>query len=349
MKEYVPDKMYEPKTKVSILIPARNEEKHLGALLDDILSQYYPHHLMEVIVIDDHSTDATAQIASGYKRVRCISLADHANGQVLNAYKKKAIEIGIRESEGELILTTDADCMMCNYWLLSIVQYYESHRPKLIASPVLYTNDGSWFHHFQSIDFTTMQGITAALSATRSGTMCNGANLAYTRQAFEAVHGFEGIDDIASGDDMLLMYKIEQQFPGKTTYLKCRDSIVYTHPMPTVQSFLTQRTRWASKANKFKDNRIRFVLWLVYACNAVFPMLFVAAFFETEAMVAFTFLAVGKTVVELMLLYPVSIFFFKKSELYWFPVLQGLHILYILYAGLKGQSGSYQWKDRTVT
>ncbi len=348
LPEYRPDNTLTPITKVSILIPARNEEANIGPLLKDIMAQYYPPELMEVIVIDDHSTDRTADIASSFKGVTCISLSDFTEGKFLNAYKKKAIEIAIQQSNGELIITTDADCRMCQYWVRSIVRYYETYRHQLIASPVLFTTDNSWFQTFQSIDFTAMQGITGALSATHSGTMCNGANLAYTRKAFNAVNGFNGIDDIASGDDMLLMHKIEQRFPRKTSYLKCKDAIVYTSPMSTLKTFLQQRTRWASKANTFEDKRITAVLAIVYLFNLLFPVLLIASFFNNQSISAFIFLWLLKTALEVSLLLPVSAFFHKKKELTYFALLQFIHIPYVLYAGLRGQTGTYEWKGRQV-
>ena len=348
LPEYRPDNTLTPITKVSILIPARNEEANIGPLLKDIMAQYYPPELMEVIVIDDYSTDRTADIASSFKGVTCISLSDFTEGKFLNAYKKKAIEIAIQQSNGELIITTDADCRMCQYWVRSIVRYYETYRHQLIASPVLFTTDNSWFQTFQSIDFTAMQGITGALSATHSGTMCNGANLAYTRKAFNAVNGFNGIDDIASGDDMLLMHKIEQRFPRKTSYLKCKDAIVYTSPMSTLKTFLQQRTRWASKANTFEDKRITAVLAIVYLFNLLFPVLLIASFFNNQSISAFIFLWLLKTALEVSLLLPVSAFFHKKKELTYFALLQFIHIPYVLYAGLRGQTGTYEWKGRQV-
>lgn len=92
--------------------------------------------------------------------------------------------------------------------------------------------------------------------------MCNGANLAYTKQAFEAVNGFHGIDGIASGDDMLLMHKIKQAFPAGISYLKSKDVIVQTAPMHSLSDFMNQRIRWASKSDKYNDKKYcRFCCW----------------------------------------------------------------------------------------
>lgn len=342
-------KNYEPKTKITIIIPARNESQHIRNILQDITSQFYPSSLMEIIVVDDHSSDDTFQIASSFQRVQCISLAQFTDGKVLNAYKKKAIEIGVSQSNGDLIITTDADCRMGNYWLLSIVAFYETYLPALIASPVLFTYKNSWFQIFQHIDFTMMQGITGALSFTKSGTMCNGANLAFTRSAFQAVKGYEGIDDIASGDDMLLMYKIEKHFPKRTAYLKSVDALVTTYPMSDIKSFLQQRQRWASKATKFEDHRIKMVLYLVYFFNLMFPILFLFGFINPQYFTWCIVLLLAKTLLEFTLWLPITTFFKLKKELFYFAVLQIAHIAYILYSGMQGQHKKYTWKERTVS
>ena len=348
MPNFILNKQYLPTTKVSIVIPARNEEKNIKHLLKDILSQYYPTHLMEIIVVDDHSTDQTAQIIQSFQGVKYINLSDHLHGEILNAYKKKAIETAIAQSEGELIITTDADCRMGAYWLLSLVQYFEKYKHQFIAAPVQFSNNGSFFQTFQSLDFITMQGITGAVVYNQSGTMCNGANLAYTKKAFHAVGGFKDIDDIASGDDMLLMYKIEQKYPARIGYLKCPEAIVTTAPMQDLKSFLQQRIRWASKATKFKDKRIQFVLGLVYFFNLTFLMLQLFSLQNSQNLFTFFGLLILKTAIEMYFLKPVCHFFKKEKELYPFFILQFIHIPYILLSGLMGQFGSYRWKERIV-
>ncbi|MBL7766587.1 MAG: glycosyltransferase [Chitinophagaceae bacterium] len=342
------DKQFEPQSIISIIIPARNEEKHIGHLLKDLLSQYYPSSKMEIIVVDDHSTDQTASIVQSFQGVKYIPLADHTQGEILNSYKKKAITIGIQASSGQLIVTTDADCRMGPFWLHSIAEYIEKNHCYFLAGPVAFQNRGHWFDTFQSLDFTTMQGITAAVIYTRSATMCNGANLAYTRSLFDAVGGFSGIDAIASGDDMLLMHKAEQKFPKSIRYLKCKEAIVTTEPVSTVKDFFAQRIRWASKSSKFEDRRLKWILGLVFIFNLVFPILLIGSIFWPACLFVFFSLLIAKTIVELLLLYPVSQFFNKRNELPIFFILQLLHIPYIICSALMGQMGSYQWKGRQV-
>ena len=172
-----------------------------------------------------------------YANLRLINFADHLQGTQLNAYKKKAIELAISQSNGTWIVTTDADCMVTDQWLSTLDAFIIEKQPVFVAAPVMFSNDHSFLSVFQLLDFISLQGITAAAVSAGYHTMCNGANIAYRKDVFEEVDGFKGIDDIASGDDMLLMYKIKQKYPANIAYLHCRDSIVTTTPMSDWKSF----------------------------------------------------------------------------------------------------------------
>ncbi|MGX5819961.1 glycosyltransferase [Chitinophaga lutea] len=338
-------------TKVSVIIPARDEEKNLPALLEALQQQSYPANLFEVIVVDDFSQDATPDIVKYFPaaNMRLIRMSERfSRTERLNSYKKKAIEVAIGEAEGDLIVTTDADCVMGPKWLESIVKFYEAYHPRFIAAPVAYYREDNFFKKLQSLDFMTMQGITGAVAHLQTGTMCNGANLAYEKTAFEEVGGFTGIDMIASGDDMLLMYKIYHAYPDGVMYLKSRDAIVRTLPMDTLSSFMHQRIRWSSKADKYEDKRITRVLVLVYIWNVIFVLMAIVAIFNSFLWSSLLWLLVFKITVELVFLLPVSQFFSKVSLLPWFILGQPFHIVYVVVAGWLGKFGSYEWKGRQV-
>lgn len=351
MPLFEPDKSFHPKTFISVIIPARNEEDNIGALLRTLLDQDYPTERFEVIVVDDHSTDRTPDVvrSSGDPRIRLITLADHLSpGERLNAYKKKAIDTAISQSRGDLIVTTDADCLVEPRWLRLLSSCYEERQPVFIAAPVAYMDETSFLKVFQSLDFMTLQGITGASVYKKFHTMCNGANLAYSKSVFNEVGGFRNIDSIASGDDMLLMHKMYKKYPDRIAFLKNPDAIVRTAPMPTWKSFFNQRIRWASKADKYDDKRIIAVLALVYLWNVWFLVAGVAAFFVRGLWLTWLIFLVIKTIVELWYLEPVAVFFSKKNLLWKFPLAQPVHIAYTIIAGWLGKFGSYQWKGRQV-
>ncbi len=343
----------EPKTKISVIIPARNEEENISGLLQALQNQTYPKELFEVIVVDDHSTDRTANVVQQFPAVKLLQLKEDG----INSYKKKAIETGIATALGELIVTTDADCLPSESWLKTIAAFKEEKKSVFIAAPVVLTpnpsplrgeGSNSLLSIFQQLDFMVLQGITGAAVYKKQLSMCNGANLAYEKNAFDKVNGFAGIDNIASGDDMLLMHKIWKQYPDKVHYLKSKEVIVSTQPMKTWKAFFNQRIRWASKARHYGDKRIILVLLLVYLFNLSFLALAIAGFFCYYYWLYLAGLWLAKTIIEFPFVYSVSLFFGKHSLMKYFFFFQPLHIIYTIISGLLGQFGTYEWKGRKV-
>ena len=346
----VPD-TYIPHTSISVIIPARNEACNINACMDAILAQEYPSELLEIIVVDDYSEDNTVGIVKAYKdtRVRCLILAEYLDEHnKITAFKKAALAAGIAQSKGSLIITTDADCTAPALWLMNMVALFELQQPAMIVAPVIFSDRKDILGIFQLIDFMSMQGITAAAHQLNMGNMCNGANLAFSRSSYEAVNGYKGIDHLSSGDDYLLMMKISASFPGKVAYLKSHNAIVSTPPQPSWGAFLQQRIRWASKSGKYNDNRLTAILILVYLFNISFVGIIVAGLFHPVLLYLATAMLVIKIVAEYTLLRLVAAFFEKAWVLKYLPILQPLHIIYIVLAGFMGFTGSYKWKGRSV-
>ena len=335
---------------ISVIIAARNEEMNIRNCLHSIIGQSYPKGLFEVIVVDDFSTDDTSTIVNEFEQnqVSLILLKDHVGETRINSYKKKAIEIAIEKASGELIVTTDADCIAPKRWLETIANFYNLEKPAIIAAPVSYRMEKSFLSIFQSLDFMTLQGITGASIFKNFHAMCNGANLVYQKNAFYEVGGFEGIDDIASGDDMLLMNKISRLYPGRVKYLPSPLAIVETKPVHTVREFLQQRIRWASKTSNYKDKKIIAVLVLVYLFNCFILIIGIISLFHPSMSFSLILILLIKIIGELFFLYPVASFYKRKNLLWWFPLAQPFHILYIVLAGALGSFGSYEWKGRNV-
>lgn len=339
-------------TTFSIIIPARNEASIIHECLVSVLSQSYPSNRFEVILVDDHSTDDTALIAEGlqqqYANLKVIRLQEILKGKSLNSYKKKAIEVAVQYASYDWIVTTDADCMVNDQWLQTFHAFILQKDPVFIAAPVAFTNTSSFVSLFQSLDFMSLQGITAAAVHHRFHSMCNGANLAYSKKVFAAVGGFKGIDNIASGDDMLLMHKIFKMYPKQVAFLLSQQAIVKTEPMDSWAAFFNQRIRWASKADKFEDKRIFSVLLFIYLYNCSFAILLIASFWQPYFLLLWLAMIACKTLIELRFLFPVARFFDAQKLLWWFPVMQPVHIGYTIVAGWLGKFGKYTWKGREV-
>lgn len=331
--------------RVSVVVAARNEEQVIDHVLDSILSQEYSGWF-EVICIDDHSTDFTLEKISNYasrdRRIRILRLAEGIEG------KKKCIEAGIRVSAGSHIVTTDADCRLPPLWLATIAAFFKQHSAKFVAGPVNMIAPSGLAGIFQRLDFITMQGITGASVFMGLHPMCNGANLAYEKSAFIEVDGFAGIDQIPSGDDMLLMHKIASVHPGKIYYLKSKDAIATTTAEPNWQKFLSQRIRWASKATHYKDQTTFYILLLTYLVNMCFLTLAIVLIFDWQWWWIFSLFLLMKILVEFPFVHTVAAFFGQRSIMVYFPFLQPLHIIYVVVSGWLGRFGSYEWKGRLI-
>ena len=329
---------------ISVIIAARNEEEKLPRLMEALKKQTYPGKFFEIIVVDDFSTDKTQGAVRSFLNAQVHLIQPNTNaGQ---SSKKKAIEAGIKKAKGELIVITDADCIPQKEWLQCISSFHKNNQSAFVVAPVKLRSDLSLLSIFQSLDFMMLQGITAASVTANAHTMCNGANLAYLRSAFFEVDGFSGIDKMASGDDMLLMYKIWEKHPQKIHYLKNEKVIVETEPMSTWKEFFRQRIRWSSKATYYQDWRITIVLLFVYLFNCLFFILLIAAIVESYYWWIFILYTLAKIAIEIPFIYSVAKFYREQKLIFYFPFFQPLHIAYTVAIGLVSQIGTYEWKGR---
>jgi cellulose synthase/poly-beta-1,6-N-acetylglucosamine synthase-like glycosyltransferase len=341
---------YLPDTRISVIVPARNEASNIGACVRFLLGQQYPPELFEVIVVDDFSTDATAQsvLEISDQRLSLLALREVSGLNSESSSKKKALAQGIARAKFELIVTTDADCICPPLWLHTLAAWHASTGSLFLAAPVRYQEGHGLLQVFQSLDFMTLQGITIAAASNGMHVMSNGANLGYEKAAFERLGGFEGVDHIASGDDMLLQQKFLDADPTRVSYCTSSDAIVTTKGAASWSDFLQQRIRWASKARHYKNKGLLLILVVVYLFNFTLLLMPFLYFNSPEHRWTWLALLVFKTLVELAFLYPVARFFGRQRLLIWLFPLQPLHILYTLVAGTFGQFRTYSWKGRKV-
>ncbi|EHQ28242.1 glycosyltransferase family 2 protein [Mucilaginibacter paludis] len=334
-------------TKLTVLIAARNEEEKIALTIGDILAQDYPAHLFEIIIADDHSTDRTAEIISSYadRGVRLLQLRDE---KALNSYKKRAITEAIKLSTGDFLVATDADCRMGPKWLSSIVDYYQSNNLVMISSPVSYFGERNLFERMQTLEFSYLIGLGAAFIGNNHASTCNGANFAYRKDIFYEVGGFKGIDDLASGDDELLLQKVAEKYPDRIGFLKKRDAIVYTDAKPTLHDFLQQRRRWASKSIKYKDKRVVAVVVGIWLFNVTLLLNALLGFYNVYFFNMLLVQFILKFTFDMLFLIPITSFFGRLKLLCIMPLICTVHVIYFIYIGIMGNAKKYDWKGRNV-
>ncbi|WP_313155083.1 glycosyltransferase family 2 protein [Sphingobacterium multivorum] len=343
-----PNNTVRPTMTVSVIIAARNEELNIRRTIESILGQNYPRELLELIIIDDHSDDSTSLIVKEYeeKGVKLIQLNE--NGR-LNSYKKLAISRAIDCCHGEIIITTDADCRMGSNWLKTVISSFEKEGAYLQSSPVVYSEEKSFFERLQTLEFLYLIGLGAAGIGNKKPTTCNGANLAYRKDIFKQMGGFKGIDELASGDDELFLHKVAEQYPDRIIFCKSQDAVVYTDAKPNLKSFISQRRRWASKSTKYKNKGVIALgisIWFFNLLILVAAVLALCGVKFVAWVVLFALLL--KMTVEFLFIQPLTRFASRNELLWYLPLLSLAHILYLAYIGILGNVGKYDWKGRQV-
>ncbi|WP_114782314.1 glycosyltransferase [Botryobacter ruber] len=349
MPDVVLPPAYEPRTLLSVIIPVRNEGAHISHLLHDLEQQQYPHHLFEVLVVDDHSDDTTTAqvedfIENSPLQLRLVRLSAYQGLM----QKKAAVKKGVELAKGELLVLTDGDCRVQPEWLALYDYLYVSQKPLFISGPVCFDHTETLFERMQLVEFASLIGIGAASIGLGKPNMCNGANLAYTRQAFEAVGGFAGNEGIASGDDEFLLHKINRRFPGRIAFLKNEKAAVYTSARKTVVSFLAQRVRWASKWKAYQEWHVKLVALSVFTVNLL--LLLIIPMGLTGKIPFYIFLGAYfiKFGIDFIFLERILLFFGKRKYLFYMLPLQLVYVPYVLITGITGLFGRYSWKGRKI-
>ena len=340
-----------PKTKVSVIIAARNEAANIGRTLSDILQQDFPGELLEVIVVDDHSTDDTAAVVSSFA-AQGVKLLKLNESEPLNSYKKKAISLAIETATGDFIVTTDADCRMGKDWLATVISFAEEKGCIMVSSPVVYSQQKGFFEELQTLEFLYLIGLGAAGIGKKHASTCNGANLAYRRDVFHELGGFNGIDHLASGDDELLLHRVAGKYPDGIGFCKSADAVVYTDAKRTLRGFINQRRRWASKSTHYKNKGIVALGLAIWTFNLLLLLTGLAPLFLNVGtpLIAGLLIALAlKLAAETYFLYPICRFANRVDLLAYLPILTVLHVVYMVYIGIAGNLGKYQWKGRRVS
>jgi cellulose synthase/poly-beta-1,6-N-acetylglucosamine synthase-like glycosyltransferase len=334
-------------TRVSIVLAARNEEQNIQRLLNDLLQQDYSSSFMEIIVVDDHSEDQTMNrvkefVGRNGNRISIIELT----GQGISG-KKAAIDFGIKHSTGELILTTDADCRLLPSWVRTIVSFYETSHPEMILSPVRFAPDSGLFSRLQELEFMSLIATTAGSTKMGFPLMANGANLAYTRVAYNACRGFSDNISYPSGDDVFMMISVKKQYGNRAIkFLKSTEALVSTLPELRVKDFISQRLRWVSKSRGVKDIPILLTSILVYLTNLALACCLVWALVHAETGSFALTLFLVKLLIDLPVMIGMNRFLGRQKLLWLFPLLELINAVYIVIIGLTGNLKSFTWKGR---
>ena len=313
-------------------------------MLQSIARLHYPESLFEVILVNDDSNDKSSEIITGFMVKSKLDISLIQNIRITNSPKKDAITRAISKAKHSWIVTTDADCLVPKYWLDSFDSFIQKNETNFIAGPVTYHKIDSFLKRFQTLDFLSLIGATIGGFGIQKPFLSNGANLAYRKDLFNTLNGFEGNTNVASGDDIFILEKAINQFPNKVHYLKSNLAIVTTKPQPDFANLISQRIRWAAKTSSYKNLFGKVTGLLVLLMNASLICYLVLAIIGEFEYKILGYIFIIKFSIDFLLTYKTARFFNQQEVFATYWVSSLLYPFFSVYIGIISAFKGYKWK-----
>lgn len=341
----IPDN-FKARTYISVIVACRNESKNILKLLDALIGAASKYEgKFEIIIVNDHSEDNTASLVSDYKHpsVKLVNL-DSQSG------KKAAISTGVSMSMGELILTTDADCIVPQDWFNIFASYFEFRKVDFIAGPVIFSQGDGLIEKLQVQDLSGMMGVTQAGITTQKWYMANGANMAFRRSRYNELQAYKDNQKWASGDDMFLIQSMALKNANSIGYIKTKEAVV-TKPEPTLERFVRQRLRWGTKNKAYRHNGIIKTLGLVFGFSSVILInIVLSPIVSTFLFFVALFQILIKWSIDYLFLKRMTEYFDQDEAMKKYILIAPIYLIYIVGIGLASLFvKNYRWKGRRVS
>ncbi len=330
--------------RVSVIVPARNEERNIETCLQALIAQEYPEDRYQVVVVDDNSGDGTARVAGQFIKDReNIKLFRTTERSSISSPKKNAILCGIGESTGEVILTTDADCIPPPGWISGMVKYFDPQvgavagfSPSLVGSSLR-----ERLIELESLSFAIISagaiGIGGAIS-------CVGRNFGYRRKAFDEVGGFGTTGQVISGDDDLLLQRIHRQGAWGLRFSIFPNTFIPTLSTTGWAEFINRRKRHFSAGLSYSP-ALRILGGMVYFYYLSILVSLPVAVISGRFWIPLLCWAV-KLFSDAMVIFKGAKLFRSQKLLGFLPLAEILHIPYLLAVWPLAIRGGFQWKER---
>ena len=323
---------------VTVVVAARNEEEVILNLIHDLVNQEYPIDKLEVIIVDDRSTDSTKEILKeAIENYSCINVITIKEKSTEIAPKKNALSKGIDKASGQIILLTDADCRLGKLWVSSMAYSVMNKDCISIGFSEISIEHGSIFERYQKLDFFSIIAANAGACGWNQYWSGTGQNLAFYKSDFISIGQFENVKKRISGDDMYLVQSISKLKKG---YLHIDpNSFVKTYAMKSIKDYINQRIRWSSNSkNNYHDSPSFFAFLFIMLCyNSIILFSFI---FSKPWLLLF----IIKFILEGLVLYLGNKLFNKKMDFAVYFLWSILQPIYIPFIGLMGIRGKFSWK-----
>ena len=329
----------------SIIIPFRNEIENLKDIYFDLLDLNFDQSRIEVIFIDDHSSDGSFEWLDKFdKPVNFKLLTSSKSG------KKLALIKAISLATGNYIVTSDADCRLHPAWIKSIDETIESISPKLLVQPVITSFNNNLVCQFQYFDSLSLLGINMAVYNVRGyPLLASGANLVFQKKDFDKIKPFRDNLHIASGDDMFLLKSFIEHYPDSINLKYTTENLVVTKSENSWIKLISQRMRWVGKMKRFNDTTSYFLgLLSVIVQVILIELLIISAWYQNYYVFLLISVWLIKSVVDYLFFKRIGHYF--DQEVKWFNVfiLEPVYMIFVPLVIVFSLFKSPKWKGRKI-
>lgn len=228
---------------VSIVVSARNEEHDLPTCIASLLSLDYPHELVQIILVDDLSTDTTGAIIDAAAAANTRVTALHTAALPSNGLEAKArgIAHGFAVATGEWVLITDADGAVRPEWARHMLGYVDANTG-MTGGALLVRADG-WLGTVERMAWGFLQTFSAGLAGWGKPIVCVGPNMAIRRSVYEEAGGLQKAQNFRVAEDLALFRMVIARKLAVHVYMDHATTVTLA-PVPSAAHLLSQHRRW---------------------------------------------------------------------------------------------------------
>lgn len=332
-----------PTTKVSVIIAFKDEEKNIENVVQCLINQEYSKDLLELIFVNDHSED------TGKHVIKELAIKSGGSIKILDLEdkigKKEALNYGIENATGELLLTTDADCWMGSRWVLSMASEFERTNASFIAGPVGLESNNSIFENLMQIEFAGLLASTSGGFGINKPFMCNGANLCFTRSIYHELKPYESNKEKASGDDVFFLHQVKEG-KHKRSFVNTKEAMVKTNGANDIMEFINQRIRWAGKSSSYRDIDTILIGLIVVLTNIGLLVSFYWFLMNVLTIISMLSLFLFKAIFDIILIYSAKRWVLSKNIIINSLLLSFIYPFYSVGIALLSLGFKPKWKGR---
>jgi biofilm PGA synthesis N-glycosyltransferase PgaC len=281
--------------RASVVVAAKDEERNLPALLASLEVQSLRD--FDILLVDDRSRDGTAALMEAFRDRhggRVTVLRNREEPGSLNP-KQAALDIAARRAGGEVLVFTDADCVVPPQWLEGLLSYFRDPRVGIVFGQIALgaPRGGGFLARFQAFDQPLIHQWNSGTAGLGMPGSCFGNNLAARRVVLEELGGFRGLGDTLTEDAALVTAAAKRGWRVRVSTR--RSTMIFTRPQGSWGELLNQHLRWNTGAFYHQDAATRlpyfFIVLFLAASVLALPL---CPFFPRLAMLpAASFIAVG--------------------------------------------------------